>query len=54
MENTSAYKGITKDHEDFYVLANKKNYRLGHFLFKVNTTRAMEGCEYLVDWPTRL
>lgn len=53
-EEVSALQNIITDNEYFYVLANKKEKRLGYYLFKVNILNPEEESEYLINWTNKL
>ena len=53
-EDVSCLQNIITDDEYFYVLANKKEKRLGYYLFKVNIMDPDEESEYLINWTNKL
>ena len=53
-EEVSNLQNIITDDEYFYVLANKKEKRLGYYLFKVNVYDPEEESEYLINWTNKL
>lgn len=53
-EEISAIQNIITDDNHFYVLANKKEARLGYYLFSVNLNNPDEDSEYLIQWTNKL
>jgi hypothetical protein len=53
-EEVSAIQNIITDNKHFYVLANKKEQRLGYYLFNVNLNDPHVESEYLISWTNKL
>jgi hypothetical protein len=53
-EEVSAIQNIITDNKHFYVLANKKEQRLGYYLFNVNLDDPNVESEYLISWTNKL
>lgn len=53
-EEVSQLQNIITDNEYFYVLANKKEQRLGYYLFKLSIDNPEETPEYLINWTNKL
>jgi len=53
-ENISSLQNIIQDNKYFYILANKKESRLGMYLLKVNINDPDEESEYLINWTNKL
>jgi len=53
-EEVSAIQNIITDNINFYVLANKKEQRLGYYLFNVNLADPHQDSEYLISWTNKL
>lgn len=50
----SAIQNIISDSHNFYCLANKKEQRLGFYLFSVNMDDPDKTSEYLIKWTNKL
>ena len=50
----SAIQNIIADNNDFYCLANKKESRLGFYLFSVSMDDPDKTSEYLIKWTNKL
>ena len=44
---------ITSDHENFYILANKLNDKLGYYILKINQQDPFKYC-FLINWSRKL
>lgn len=53
-EEVAAIQNIITDNTNFYVLANKKEQRLGYYLFSVNLEEPKSDSEYLICWTNKL
>jgi hypothetical protein len=53
-EEISAIQNIISDEKNFYILANKKESRLGYFLLSISIDNPDEPCEYLIRWSNKL
>ena len=57
-EGISSIQNIIQDDQYFYVLANKRDMRLGFYLFKIFINdpypRPEDRAEYLINWPNKL
>lgn len=53
-EEVSAIQNIISDKENFYCLANKKESRLGFYLFSVSMEDPDKSSEYLIKWTNKL
>jgi hypothetical protein len=53
-EEISAIQNIITDDRYFYVLANKKEHKLGYYLLMVDSQRPNEPCKYLIRWSNKL
>jgi hypothetical protein len=53
-EDISSIQNIIADKNYFYCLANKKDARLGFYLFSVNMDDPNEESEYLIRWTNKL
>ena len=53
-ENISAIQNIIADEDNFYILANKKDAKLGYFLLSIQIDNPDEDCEYLIRWSNKL
>lgn len=53
-ENISAIQNIISDEKNFYILANKKDAKLGYFLLSIQIDNPEEDCEYLIRWSNKL
>ena len=53
-EEISAIQNIISDEHNFYILANKKESRLGYFLLSISIDNPEEPCNYLIRWSNKL
>ena len=53
-ENISSIQNILAGDSYFYVLANKKDARLGYYLFSVSIDEPHLDSEYLISWSNKL
>lgn len=53
-EEVSRIENIITGDKYFYVLANKKESKLGYYLFSVSIDDPEEGSEYLINWSNKL
>lgn len=53
-EDVSSIQNIITGDKHFYVLANKKEARLGYYLFSVSIDDPDEESEYLINWTNKL
>ena len=53
-EEVSAIQNIICDEENFYCLANKKEQRLGYYLFNVEIDNPHAESTYLINWNNKL
>ena len=53
-EDISAIQNIISDRNNFYILANKKESRLGYFLLSISIDEPDEPPEYLIRWSNKL
>ena len=53
-ENISAIQNIIFDDSKFYILANKKDAKLGYFLLSIEIDKPEEDCDYLIRWSNKL
>ena len=53
MEHVSDIANIMADDKNFYVFANKKDNKLGYYLFRINL-EAPTKAEYLIKWMDKL
>ena len=53
-ENVGALQNIIASETHFYVLANKKDHKLGYYLFAIELNRPHENYEYLINWNNKL
>lgn len=53
-EEVSSIQNIISDNNNFYCLANKKEARLGFYLFSVSMDDPDKTSEYLIKWTNKL
>jgi len=53
-EKISAIQNIIADETNFYILANKKDSKLGYFLLSLEIDNPEKKCEYLIKWSNKL
>jgi len=53
-ENISSIQNIISDDEYFYILANKKDAKLGYFLLSIEIDNPSNDSEYLIKWSNKL
>ena len=53
-EGIAQIQNIIADEENFYVLANKKDNKLGYFLLTVNIDQPHKESSYLIKWSNKL
>ena len=53
-EEISSIQNIIADDWNFYILANKKESRLGYYLLWISIDKPENPCEYLIRWTNKL
>ena len=53
-EGISQIQNIIADNDNFYVLANKRNSKLGYFLLTVSIDQPHKESSYLINWSNKL
>jgi hypothetical protein len=53
-EEISAIQNIIADEKHFYILANKKEGRLGYFLLRIDPSNPHDDADYLIKWSNKL
>lgn len=53
-ENIGCLQNIVADETHFYVLANKKDHKLGYYLFMIDLQNPEHEYTYLINWNNKL
>ena len=53
-ENIGQIQNILASKSHFFVLANKKDHKLGYYLFSIDIENPQKKCEYLINWNNKL
>ena len=53
-EEISSIQNIIADDLNFYILANKKEGKLGYYLLRISIENPEDPCEYLIRWSNKL
>jgi hypothetical protein len=53
-EKVKEIESVAFKDDKFYVLCNKKDNKLGLYLFIIDTSNPGNDCKYLLNWPNKL
>jgi len=53
-EEISSIQNIITDNHYFYVLANKKEFKLGYYLLTIDIKAPQNDADYLIHWTNKL
>lgn len=53
-EGISSIQNIVADKSTFYILANKRDYRLGIYIFSIDMNNPTEPANYLLNWANKM